>query len=93
MGKWRWPSWAPVPNKPRVSVDLKPQSRRRRWELPKLMSSLGRRLPWTMKEELSDPGSRCLEMTCGGRVGWVKPMMNGFEPRYVCNQPLIIPYA
>ena len=23
MWKWRWPSWAPVPNKPTVSVDVK----------------------------------------------------------------------
>ena len=24
-GESRWPSWAPVPNKPTVSVDVKPQ--------------------------------------------------------------------
>ena len=29
--KSRWPSWAPVPNKPRVSVDVKQHSSNRLW--------------------------------------------------------------
>ena len=48
---FRWPSWAPIPNKPTVSVDVKQHFNRPEEEEPKLLGKAN--ITWHLMTEIS----------------------------------------